>query len=67
LSQLAAKFSSEIWLELNGKRANAKSIMSVLALGAAKGSSLSVEVSGDDADKAIEDLCALIARGFDGA
>jgi phosphocarrier protein HPr len=38
LTQVAGGFSSEIWLSRNGRRVNAKSIMGVMMLAAAKGS-----------------------------
>ena len=38
LTQLAGEFKSEVWLSRNGRRVNAKSIMGVMMLAAAKGS-----------------------------
>ncbi len=68
LVQAAGRFTSEITLERDGgsgQRANAKSIMSVLALAAARGTELVVEAEGSDAERAVEALCALIDRGFE--
>jgi phosphocarrier protein HPr len=36
LTQTASAYQSEVWLERNGKRVNAKSIMGVMMLAAAK-------------------------------
>ncbi len=38
LTQTASQFGSEIWVEKNGRRVNAKSIMGVMMLAAGKGS-----------------------------
>ncbi len=37
LTQIASSFNSDVWLERNGRRVNAKSIMGVMMLAAAKG------------------------------
>jgi phosphotransferase system HPr (HPr) family protein len=44
----------------NGKRADAKSILQVLALGASGGTELVIEVSGDGAAEAAEHLAAFV-------
>jgi phosphocarrier protein HPr len=56
----AASFTSEIFVSANGKRANAKSILDVLALGAEGGTQLVIAASGDDAVAAAEQLALLI-------
>lgn len=65
LTQLASRFKSEVWLTRNGKRVNAKSIMGVMMLAAAKGSRISIEVNGEDEENAMRDIVALIANRFD--
>ena len=40
LTQTAGSFKSDIWLSRNGRRVNAKSIMGVMMLAAAKGSTV---------------------------
>jgi phosphocarrier protein len=65
LTQLASRYKSEVWLSRNGKRVNAKSIMGVMMLAAAKGSRISLETQGDDEVEAMEALLALIANRFD--
>ncbi|MBN8282258.1 HPr family phosphocarrier protein [Zoogloea sp.] len=64
LTQTASAFQSEVWLERNGKRVNAKSIMGVMMLAAAKGSTITIDTSGNDADEAMGALIALIADKF---
>ncbi len=61
LTQLASSFACEVWLERNGRRVNAKSIMGVMMLAAAKGSTITIDTQGEqdeDALKAIQDLVA---------
>ncbi|PHV12514.1 HPr family phosphocarrier protein [Chitinimonas sp. BJB300] len=65
LTQLASRFSSEVWLTRNGKRVNAKSIMGVMMLAAAKGSRVMIETSGDDEAAAMAAVTELIANRFD--
>ncbi|QVL46312.1 MAG: HPr family phosphocarrier protein [Methylophilaceae bacterium] len=65
LTQIASGFSSEIAITRNGKRVNAKSIMGVMMLAAAKGSVIEIEANGPDEVKAINALKALINNYFD--
>ncbi len=64
LTQVASAFQSEIWLTRNERRVNAKSIMGVMMLAAGKGSTVRIEADGGDADVALRELLALIARRF---
>ncbi|MDY6421157.1 MAG: HPr family phosphocarrier protein [Succinivibrio dextrinosolvens] len=65
--QAAADFESEITVTNldSGHIADGKSVMSMLMLSAPKGARIRVEISGRDADKAMEILSALIEGGFD--
>jgi len=65
LTQLAGQFKSGIWLTRNGKRVNAKSIMGVMMLAAAKGTSVQIETDGPDEEAAMQALTGLIANSFD--
>lgn len=65
LTQLAGRFKSEVWLSRNGRRVNAKSIMGVMMLAAGKGSRVTIEAEGEDADAALAALQKLIADRFD--
>ena len=64
LTQIAGGFSSEIWLSRNGRRVNAKSIMGVMMLAAAKGSKILIETDGEDEAAALQALQQLIADRF---
>ena len=67
LTQLASRFQSDVHIARNGRRVNAKSIMGVMMLAAAKGSRITFRADGPDADRALDALEALIARKFDEA
>ncbi|AKM30957.1 phosphocarrier protein HPr [Pandoraea faecigallinarum] len=64
LTQLAAKFQSEVWLTRNGRRINAKSIMGVMMLAAGIGSKVEVETEGSDEAQAMQEILDLIANKF---
>ena len=64
LTQLAGSFPCEVWMERNGRRINAKSIMGVMMLAAGKGSKVLVETEGERADEALQAILALIADKF---
>jgi phosphocarrier protein HPr len=64
LTQAASAFACEIWLTRNGRRVNAKSIMGVMMLAAGKGSTLTIEAEGADAEQALAALVRLIGDKF---
>ena len=64
LTQTAGRFAAEVWMERNGRRINAKSIMGVMMLAAAKGSTVTIETEGSDEAEAMAALLALIADYF---
>ncbi|TAG79767.1 MAG: HPr family phosphocarrier protein [Burkholderiales bacterium] len=64
LTQLATSFKSEVNLERNGRRVNAKSIMGVMMLAAGKGSTIAIETEGEDEAAAMEGVVALINDKF---
>jgi phosphocarrier protein len=64
LTQTASQFPCEVWLSRNGKRINAKSIMGVMMLAAAKGSTIAIETNGEREDEAMTALLALINDYF---
>ncbi len=63
----AASFSSSVRAGRDGKLVDGKSIMSVMMLAAAKGTTLQLQVDGDDEDAALAALIALIENRFDEA
>ena len=64
LTQLAAKYQSEVTLSRNGRKINAKSIMGVMMLAAGKGAHVTLEVHGPDEDEAISAISALVKDCF---
>lgn len=64
LTQLATGFKAEIWLSRNGRRVNGKSIMGVMMLAAAQGTTVRVETHGDDEAVALDAISALFANRF---
>jgi phosphocarrier protein HPr len=64
LTQLASSFKCEVMLSRNSRRVNAKSIMGVMMLAAAKGTTISIETNGVDEDEAMQALVKLINDFF---
>ncbi len=64
LTQTASQYASEVWISRNGRRVNAKSIMGVMMLAAAKGSRVALEVDGSDEAEALDALVGLVADKF---
>lgn len=65
LTQVASQYVSDIWITRNDRRVNAKSIMGVMVLAAAKGSTIELEANGSDESEAIAALQTLINNYFD--
>ena len=65
LTQVAGRFKSNVWVSRSGRRVNAKSIMGVMMLAAAKGSTLIVETDGPDEQEALDAVSRLIASRFE--
>jgi phosphocarrier protein HPr len=64
LTQLAAKYQCDVSLARNGRKVNAKSIMGVMMLAAAKGSIVTIETDGPDEAEAMTALVGLINDKF---
>ena len=58
--QVANKFDSRITVKRDDEEVNGKSIMGILMLGAEKDSCIIVEIDGEDAHKAMEELEKII-------
>ena len=63
-SKEAANFSSEIEVCMSQVSVNGKSILELLTLAAAKGSDITIRVSGQDETQALQALAGLVAEGF---
>jgi phosphotransferase system HPr (HPr) family protein len=55
-------FSSSITVAANGREANAKSLLAVLALGAKGGTELRLSAQGDDAGAALDALAGCVVE-----
>jgi len=61
---LACEIGASIEVEKDGNRVCGTSIMGLMMLGAAKGDSIVIHVSGGDADRALARLVELVETGF---
>lgn len=62
--EMASRFESRIELVKGDMRIDGKSILSILTLGAAQGTQVSLVGTGPDSQTAIDALAALIESGF---
>ena len=63
-TQTASQFKCEVWVTKDGSRVNGKSIMGLMMLAAAQGSTIQIEANGADEAQAIQALAALINDYF---
>lgn len=56
LVQVASQYESEIYVECDEKKVNAKSIMGMMSLGLASGEEVTVTVDGPDEEEAIKSI-----------
>ena len=64
LVKTATRFACEIWLEKNGVKVNAKSIMGLLTLEGNHGAKLKIHATGADAADALAALADLFEKKF---
>ncbi len=64
VARLAMQYTSKIELVRDSRRVDAKSILSVLTLGAQKGIELVIEADGPDAEDAVESIAQLLESDF---
>jgi phosphocarrier protein len=64
LVQTASQFGAEVHIVKDGQRVSGKSILGVMMLAAAKGSEITLEADGSDADDALNALKELINDRF---
>ncbi len=62
--KIASKYRSDFFIVKNGYRINGKSIIGVMTLAAEQGSTLTLEVEGEDEDKASAELIKFFEDGF---
>jgi phosphocarrier protein len=61
------KFKAEVYVEKDEEQVNGKSIMGLMMLAAAKGSTVKFVATGPDAEQMLTELEALFAKKFDEA
>ena len=62
--QLAARFTSQIRVARDAKVMDGKSIMGILLLAAARGTTITISADGADEQAAVDALVELVATGF---
>jgi phosphocarrier protein len=62
--QIASRFAADVEVEKDGQKVNGKSIMGVLMLVAAKGTTITVRSAGEDAREAMAAIGQLIESKF---
>jgi len=60
--QEANKFSSDVFLEKDGKKVNAKSIMGLMSLAVNSGASITLITEGHDEEEALEALSKFVQQ-----
>jgi catabolite repression HPr-like protein len=56
LVQIASKYASTVYIETQGKKVNAKSIMGMMSLGLGNGEEVTVVTDGTDEQEAIKEM-----------
>jgi phosphocarrier protein len=60
--QKANEFKSSIWIEVEERRINAKSLLGVLSMGITKGTRVSLLAEGPDEEEAVNTLTEMLVR-----
>lgn len=60
--QEANRYNSDVYLEKEGKKVNAKSIMGIMSLAISKGTAVIISADGTDEETAVDALSALIQK-----
>lgn len=60
--QEANRFTSDVFLEKDGKKVNAKSIMGLMSLAISKGSTITLIAEGNDEQDAVENLSTYVQQ-----
>lgn len=63
LVQVASKHECSVYIETEGKKVNAKSIMGMMSLGLDSGERVTVIADGQDEEQAVEDIEAYLHNG----
>ena len=60
--QKANEFTSSIWVEVEERKINAKSLLGVLSMGITKGTSVNLIADGADEDEAVKSLSEMLVK-----
>lgn len=60
--QEANKFSSEVYVEKDEKKVNAKSIMGIMSLAISSGTEVNISAEGSDSEQAVVALIDLVSK-----
>ena len=62
LVQEASQYRSQVFIEMDNKKINAKSIMGMMSLNLSEGTNLTVSADGDDESDAVEGVAAFLSE-----
>lgn len=65
LARTATGFQADVWFVKDGDRFDAKSILSIMTMGASQGTRIDIVARGDDAIEAVSAVAECFERGFD--
>lgn len=60
--QKANEFKSSIWVEVEDRKINAKSLLGVLSMGITKGTSVNLIADGSDEEEAVKTLSEMLVK-----
>ncbi len=60
--QEATQFSSDVFIEKDGRKVNAKSIMGLMSLAIGSGTEITLSANGNDEDRALEFLADFVEK-----
>ena len=60
--QKANEFKSSIWIEVEDRKINAKSLLGVLSMGITKGTRVSILAEGPDEEEAVKTLTEMLVK-----
>lgn len=64
LVHLTSRYDARVWLSMNGEEVDGKSILGILLLAAAQGSTVLVKCDGEDEQEALDAIAELFADRF---
>lgn len=64
-AKIAARYRADVTVEKDGVVVPGKSIMALMTLEAVNGTTLTIRATGEEAQKAVDELEALVERKFD--